>query len=165
MVAFHLDADVTHPPDFDLVRGGGLVCFTDSDALAATEARLVRTGYDLVSLECGTWDEDSMHRELANALEFPDYYGHNLDATHDCLYDVAHGDYGWNPSRTGLAITLRNFGTFSRCESSTAQGLVAAAAHCSRDGLLFGHRIIWLLLDETRSSPLEIAGWQVPLIR
>ena len=31
-----------------------------------------------------------MHSEIKNALDFPDYYGGNLDALHDCLTD----DYG-----------------------------------------------------------------------
>lgn len=28
------------------------------------------------------------HRALKEALGFPDYYGHNLDALHDCLTDL-----------------------------------------------------------------------------
>lgn len=31
-----------------------------------------------------------MHSEIKNALDFPDYYGGDLDALHDCLTD----DYG-----------------------------------------------------------------------
>ena len=31
-----------------------------------------------------------VHSEIKNALDFPDYYGGNLDALHDCLTD----DYG-----------------------------------------------------------------------
>ncbi|MFD9005044.1 barstar family protein [Streptomyces sp. NPDC059582] len=29
-----------------------------------------------------------MHRDVATAIDFPDYYGHNLDALNDCLRDV-----------------------------------------------------------------------------
>lgn len=163
MVAFPLDADITHPSDFALVRDGGLALFADPDALAVTEERLAQIGYESVSLECSTWDEAAMHRELAAALTFPDYYGHNLDALHDCLYDVAHGDYGWNPSRTGLAITLPGFGRFSRGAPALAHGLADIAAERSRTALVFGHRIIWLLLDDEGSKdPVEIAGWRVP---
>lgn len=28
---------------------------------------------------------DQLHAELARCLDFPDHYGHNLDALHDCL--------------------------------------------------------------------------------
>lgn len=35
-----------------------------------------------------------MHRAIAAALQFPNYYGHNLDALNDCLGDVAcYGPY------------------------------------------------------------------------
>ena len=30
-----------------------------------------------------------LHRTFANALDFPAYYGHNLDALHDCLTEQA----------------------------------------------------------------------------
>lgn len=142
MVAFPLDADITHPPDFALVRDGGLALFSDRAALADTEERLAQTGYESVSLACSTWDVATLHRELAAALAFPDYYGHNLAALHDCLSDVAHGDYGWNPGRTGLAITLNGFGGLLRGEPSLAHALADLAADCSRTAMVFGHRII-----------------------
>ncbi len=33
-------------------------------------------------------DVKSLHNELASLLEFPDWYGKNLDALHDCLTDL-----------------------------------------------------------------------------
>jgi RNAse (barnase) inhibitor barstar len=32
---------------------------------------------------------DEFHDQLATALNFPDYYGRNWDATHDCFRDLA----------------------------------------------------------------------------
>ena len=32
---------------------------------------------------------EDLHNELKEAFEFPDYYGGNLDALHDCLTDIA----------------------------------------------------------------------------
>lgn len=32
---------------------------------------------------------EDLHAELKEAFEFPDYYGGNLDALHDCLTDIA----------------------------------------------------------------------------
>ena len=31
---------------------------------------------------------ESAHQQLAQALDFPSYYGRNLDALHDCLGDI-----------------------------------------------------------------------------
>lgn len=40
-----------------------------------------------------------VHNYLANALQFPDWYGRNLDALHDCLTDC----------RRDTLIRLKNF--------------------------------------------------------
>lgn len=41
-------------------------------------------------------DEHQLHAVLQEALDLPDYYGHNLDALWDCLT-------GW----TGMPLTVR----------------------------------------------------------
>ena len=44
---------------------------------------------DRVQLSAAGWDSpEKAHEELARALAFPDYYGRNLDALHDCLGDL-----------------------------------------------------------------------------
>lgn len=34
-------------------------------------------------------EPDDVHRYLAQRLDFPSYYGHNLDALQDCLGDIS----------------------------------------------------------------------------
>lgn len=34
-------------------------------------------------------DSEALHRALETALDFPAWYGHNLDALYDCLTDLA----------------------------------------------------------------------------
>ena len=42
-----------------------------------------------VQLSAASWkNEQDAHEALAGALCFPDYYGRNLDALHDCLTDL-----------------------------------------------------------------------------
>lgn len=42
-----------------------------------------------VQLSAAAWDTpEKAHAALAEALSFPDYYGMNLDALHDCLTDL-----------------------------------------------------------------------------
>jgi len=36
-------------------------------------------------------DRAELHRQLARALELPDWYGANLDALYDCLIDLSGG--------------------------------------------------------------------------
>ena len=48
----------------------------------------------------GTESKEEIHEKLKEALEFPDYYGRNLDALYDCLTDLqeetAIGFIRWN---------------------------------------------------------------------
>ena len=36
----------------------------------------------------GICDAKSIHQTLARTLNFPDWYGHNLDALYDCLSEM-----------------------------------------------------------------------------
>jgi len=128
--AFALDADTTHPPDFALLRAGGMALFRRPNVLREAEQELGGLGYDLARLEASSWTESDLHDAFASTLSFPGYYGRNLNALADCLYDVAHGDYGWAPTSTGLAVTVDGFGNFAEREPdlahALAQGLVEA---------------------------------------
>ena len=43
----------------------------------------------MMNIDCtGVENAQQMHILLAKSLEFPDYYGHNLDALFDCLTDI-----------------------------------------------------------------------------
>ena len=42
-----------------------------------------------ITIHCGGCaDKKELHARLAAALDFPDWYGHNLDALMDCLTDL-----------------------------------------------------------------------------
>lgn len=146
MAAFDLDAVTEHPADYSLVSEGGVVLFLHEQVLVETQEALRDLGYEFVSLDATGWDEEALHQSLANALAFPPYYGRNHNALNDCLGDIAHGDYGWSPERsTGLATIVRGFGQFARRQPTLARHLAATFVRATRDALLFGHRIVWLL--------------------
>ena len=43
-----------------------------------------------IHLSAASWDcPRAAHQALKSALSFPDYYGHNLDALHDCLTEMS----------------------------------------------------------------------------
>lgn len=44
---------------------------------------------DTIFIDCGPVSEPaSLHDAVAHALDFPEYYGRNLDALYDCLTDL-----------------------------------------------------------------------------
>jgi len=43
-----------------------------------------------ITIDCrGFVPRSDLHRAFAGALSFPDHYGSNLDALHDCLTDIS----------------------------------------------------------------------------
>lgn len=58
-------------------------------------------------------DKEMLHDTLAEALEFPDWYGRNLDALHDCLTDIMEE----------TEIRIRNEGALAECLGSYVTAL------------------------------------------
>lgn len=43
-----------------------------------------------IIIDCrGCIPRSNLHKTFADALAFPDHYGNNLDALHDCLTDIS----------------------------------------------------------------------------
>lgn len=93
------------------------------------------------------------------ALNFPDYFGRNLDALNDCMRDVASGDYGWDAdANTGLVIVLRAFEAFTAVDPRTAQNMLDIFADQARCAILIGHRIICLVQSNDPRLAFEPVG-------
>lgn len=75
------------------------------------------------TIDCGSiGSREELHRTFAEALSFPDWYGHNLDALHDCLASLSGtvrlenwetaearlGKYGRNAKKVLLQSALEN---------------------------------------------------------
>lgn len=77
---------------------GGVVVMTGTHGIAT--AALTRAGWRVVRVVGGRTRDEVMDA-FATALEFPDYFGRNLDALWDCLRDVevptAVVWSGWEP--------------------------------------------------------------------
>lgn len=128
-----------HRIDIDLLENGHVHRFTTRAALDAVVERIRPLGYLIHEIRADTWhDERAMHRDLAAHLEFPNYYGHNLDAFNDVLRDIAVFSYGSDPSTTGTVLVLTGFDTFRVQYPQTAQTLLdmfAVQAHVALLGL------------------------------
>ena len=70
-------------------------------------------------------DKNAFLAAIAEALQFPDYFGRNWDAFYDCLLELKHGD------GTGTLLLLRGVSGFARAEPeefAAAVGSLADAA-------------------------------------
>ena len=162
MAAFDPAAVRTHPVDYRLVANGFVTLFWDPQVLQRTLRWLAEHGYQLVTLPSGGWRLPAdLHRDLARALDFPDYYGRNLDALNDCLSDVVDGDYGWDRSTTGLVLVFLGYDAFARAQPQVAQTVLDIVADRARGAVLIGHRLICLVQSDdptVRFAPVGAAG-------
>jgi RNAse (barnase) inhibitor barstar len=150
---------VSHPRDFRLVRNSFVTMFWKLAVLEEATGWLKDHGYHLTTLDASAWTVPSdMHRELAAALDFPDYYGHNLDALNDCMGDVAAGDYGTPADATGLVLVLTDFDTFAASHRPSAQALLEIFAGQARSAALFGRRMICLVQSGDPKLNFEPVG-------
>jgi RNAse (barnase) inhibitor barstar len=150
---------VSHSRDFRLVGGSFVTMFWHPVVLQETTGWLKDHGYHVTTLDASGWTlPPDMHRELAAALEFPDYYGHNLAALNDCMRDVAAGDYGAPADATGLVLVLMNFDTFAASNRPSAQALLDIFALQARNAALFGHRMICLVQSADPELSFEPVG-------
>lgn len=144
MAAFGTDALTQHPLDFDLARDGGVALFR-LDRLDVALGQLTALGYAERRVTLFQADERTMHRRFQEQLNFPDHFGHNLAALDECLGDVAAGEFGWDAASAGLVVAVFGFHDLAGRDPELAQELVDSLVRTSREGLLFGHRVLWLL--------------------
>ncbi|RZS38981.1 barstar (barnase inhibitor) [Herbihabitans rhizosphaerae] len=159
MASFDPDAEPSQAIDFMLMRESFVVMFWDREVLATTTAWLTDHGYRIVTVHAGTWHTDAdAHQDLAAALDFPDYYGRNLDAFNDCMRDVTAGRYGADLGMTGFVLVLRGYDRFVAREPETAHALLDIFADNARGGALIGHRMMCLVQSDDPQLEMPPVG-------
>ena len=85
-----------------------------------------------ITIDCqGFVPRSDLHKAFADALSFPDHYGKNLDALHDCLTDITE------PTRIRLLhwdAAEESLGSYAR---STKRAILEAAIQNKNLAVLF----------------------------
>ncbi|CCK26682.1 Barstar (barnase inhibitor) [Streptomyces davaonensis JCM 4913] len=159
MAAFDPDADLSEDLGLRLMINSFITLYWRRSLLDEAVGRLREDGYRVVELDAGRWAAAAdMHRDIAAALEFPDYYGKNLDALNDCLRDVESYEYGTTRDATGLVLAFTGYDRFRRAEPDAAQSLLDILADRARSAALFGHRILCLVQSDDPDIEFEPVG-------
>ena len=133
--------------------------FWRSSLLDETVRWLRSHAYDVKEFDAGWWKSDAdMYADMALRLDFPDYFGRNLDALNDCMSDVASGDYGWRAETTGLVIVLRGFDAFATVDPRSAQIMLDIFAAQARTAILIGNRVICLVQSNDPQLTFDPVG-------
>ncbi|WP_084701709.1 barstar family protein [Streptacidiphilus anmyonensis] len=123
--------------------------------------RLRRAGFAVVVLDASGWaTADVFHADVAAALDFPDYYGRNLDAFNDCLRDVMGGEYGVPQGAEGLVLAFTHYDAFARACPREAHVVLDILADHARRAAVFGERLLCLVQSDDPHLRLEPVGAQ-----
>jgi hypothetical protein len=148
---------------YRLMRTGPVCLFWRLALLEEKALWLGEQGYQLVRMDAVEWHtEDDMHDAFATALDFPDYYGRNLDALNDCLRDVDVFEYGATPGTTGLVLILTGYDAFTRRCPRAAHIVLDIVADHSRTAMLLGHRLLALVQTDDPDLRFEPVGATTP---
>lgn len=79
--------------------------------------------YEQVWLDCAGWQsKEQLHKELKEALRFPDWYGNNLDALHDLLTEMS-----------GIELVLDHTGALKENMGAYGQSLLRVVMDSARE--------------------------------
>jgi hypothetical protein len=145
MAPFDPEDRLNHPLDYRVAQQGGVALYWQPAVLVETVTWLRGQGYRIARMDAsGCTNELDVHHRIARALDFPAYYGENLNALADCLDDVAEAAYGWSPADTGLAVVIDRYDVVVGWDAEFARLVLDAIATAIHGAALHGNRILCL---------------------
>lgn len=143
MGVFRDDPEDWQRLDLSLLKNGSVHLYFRPVVLEEDVEWLRGRGYRLDSFDCSAWGTtEAMHEELADRLEFPDYYGKNLDALNDCLSDIDVPDDG------GRALVFHRYDAFAARARQAAWHVLDIIDRNAWLHLLFGRRLLALVQSD-----------------
>lgn len=154
MAPFDLNQVDDQQLDWVILRDGGIALYWRPEMLAADLEWFEANKYVVHSFDAGGWSSDEpMHEALKRALNFPEWYGKNPNALHDCIEnDLVIPDSG------GLVLVFHHYDQFVRAThfapqtgdtwESDAEVTLHILARAIRYHSLLGRRLLVLLQSD-----------------
>ncbi|MFI7673766.1 barstar family protein [Actinophytocola sp. NPDC049390] len=145
--------------DLRLLENGPVTLYHRHAVLDDTVATLAGLGYLIHRLDARAWGtRDAFAAAVKEELDFPDYFGGNLDAFNDCMRDVAAYAYGADRAAAGTAFVVTGYDAFAAADARAAQVVLDILADNARIGLLHGHRMICLVQPDDPDLRFDPVG-------
>ena len=124
----------------ELLAASPVVRYANRNIMTEEIAELNSLGYSCSIFNCINWQvEADFHKDVAIALEFPHYYGRNLDAFKDCLFGVT------TRSAAGVALAFYEWDNFAQAVPEDSWKILDVIAFVSRRLLVERFRFFALL--------------------
>jgi RNAse (barnase) inhibitor barstar len=129
--------------DYALLQNGSVSLYFRPAVLDEDVEQLKTYGYRIDTFDCAAWqNEEDMFTAFAATLDFPDYFGRNLDALNDCLCDINV------PEESGRVLVFHRYDAFAAKMSEVAWIVLDIIESNSRLYLLFGKRLLTLVQSD-----------------
>ena len=159
MAPFDPTADLTQDLAYRLLVNSPVTLYRRPRILEQDTNWLAGRGYQIVRIDAArSRTELGFYDDIAAALEFPGYFGRNLDALNDCMRDVVTQEYGWKPDTTGLVIVFTGYHAAVAGWPRVAQIVLDIMADHSRAAALFGGRLLCLVQTDEPDARFEPVG-------
>ena len=152
MTVFANNPDERQRLDLRLLQNGAVHLYFRPSVLSEDVEWLKDHGYQLDHFACSEWStQDEMHRDFAARLDFPDYYGKNLDALNDCLTEI-------KVSNSGRVFVFHRYDLFTTVHPEAACGILDTIQINSWLHLLYGQRLFALVQSDDPSIEFPPLG-------
>ena len=136
MAFFNKTEDNHSRLDWQILQNGWTSLYLNKEFLKEDIQWFVKENFKIITMDCSGWiDKTTIHQGISKGLGFPDYYGMNLDALNDCVWQL-------EIEQAGLVIV---FVSFEVVEKEYAYQLLDIFACNSRQHALFGDKLITLV--------------------
>ncbi|SRR5690606_19355865 len=142
--------------DEEILRDGAISMYHNLKILEEDIKNLSNYNYRIIDIDVSNWTLETLHPNLKEILDFPDYYGENLNAFADCLNDM------YNKRFSGVIIVFRHFDNLVGNDKSECEGLLDVIASISRQWLISDQRLISLVQSDDPDIFFEKIGGYHP---
>lgn len=128
--------------DIEILKNGAICKYFRNAVLDEDIDWFSNNNYKIIEMNCRNWNRKNAHQNLKVALDFPVYYGENLDGFADCLTDM------YNKMYKGLILVFKRYDNFVEEDGKFAEAILDIIASESRVWLLTGQKLIGLIQSD-----------------
>ena len=74
--------------DIEILKNGHICKYFKTAVLDEDLIWFQNNKFEMIDINLSNWTKKNFHKKLKYSLNFPNYYGENLDAFNDCLSDM-----------------------------------------------------------------------------
>lgn len=120
---------------FRLFNNSDVILFYKEEILEKTIKELQNETFKIYQIDCSTWtSKHDFHSIVSSVLEFPSYYGKNLDAFNDCLSDIYDNE-------RDIVIVFWNYDVLARLDYDFSKTIVDIIQSQSRNAKIYGKQL------------------------